>query len=85
MREPIRFDVCHDLHKSRPCKKVRWMPTIYITEDGEIIEKTHRRQRIIKKHIEEKEYHDYSTGESELLRYTICTLERVDTIQGVLF
>lgn len=85
MREPIRFDVCHDLHKPGACKKIRWMPTIYITEDGEITEKIHRKQRIIKKHIEEKEHHDYSTGEWELQRYTICTLERIDTIQGVLF
>lgn len=85
MRESSGQYVHHDVRESRKSAEIRWMPTIYVTEDGEVTKKTSRNQRIIKRHLDEVEHYNQGTGRWELRRYTTCVLEQVDGIQGILF
>lgn len=78
----------HDFHTTRQGTKIEkrhFLPTIYVTPDGEITEKIHRKQRITKREISKTIKANEQNGTFTEFIQTYVVLERIDAEQGELF
>lgn len=88
MRTQGGLDNNHDLHTTRQNTKIEkryFLPTIYTTPDGELTEKIHRKQRIIKREISRTIKTNEQNGTFTEFVQAYVMLERVDAEQGELF